>query len=300
MSAKDAKVAAAPISWGVCEVPGWGYQMAPVRVLEEMREIGFSATEFGPEGFLPMEPALKASILKDHNMTAVGGFVPVILHRADHDPLPGVRKELQGYQAAGAKTLVLAANSSIDGYDEKLPILSDKEWKILFNNLNEIQAEAAKIGVETVLHPHVGTMIETYEHIMRVLEGSKMQFCLDTGHMMIGGTNPSEFADKYPERVAHTHLKDVKDAVAQRVRDGEITYYEGVTKGMYTPLGQGDASIRAIVRSLVKFGYTGWFTLEQDLVVNEEPEVGKGPYTQVKMSYKFLRDVLTELQHEGF
>ena len=111
MSAKNTKIAAAPISWGVCEVPGWGHQMSPTRVLKEMAELGFSATEFGPEGFLPMEPALKASILKEHGMTAVGGFVPVILHKADHDPIPGVQKELEGYAAAGAKTLVLAANS---------------------------------------------------------------------------------------------------------------------------------------------------------------------------------------------
>ena len=27
------RLAAAPISWGVCEVPGWGRQLAPERVL---------------------------------------------------------------------------------------------------------------------------------------------------------------------------------------------------------------------------------------------------------------------------
>jgi inosose dehydratase len=78
----EAKIAAAPISWGVCEVPGWGHQMSPARVLQEMSELGFSATEFGPEGFLPMDPTLKVSILKEHAMTAVGGFVPVILRRS--------------------------------------------------------------------------------------------------------------------------------------------------------------------------------------------------------------------------
>ena len=29
MSAENAKIAAAPISWGVCEVRGWGHQMSP-------------------------------------------------------------------------------------------------------------------------------------------------------------------------------------------------------------------------------------------------------------------------------
>lgn len=300
MSAKDAKIAAAPISWGVCEVPGWGHQMSPSRVLNEMKELGFSATEFGPEGFLPMEPALKASILKEHNMTAVGGFVPVVLHRADHDPVPGVKKELEGYAAAGAKTLVLAANSGIEGYDAKLPVLTDAEWEILFKNLDAIKAEAASIGVETVLHPHVGTMVETYDHVMRVLKGSKIQFCLDTGHMMIGGTNPSEFAAKYPERVGHSHLKDVNEAIAQKVRSNEITYYEGVTNNLYTPLGKGDAQIREIVRSLVKYGYKGWFVLEQDLVVTAEPAEGAGPFASAKESVNFLRSVLAELEAEGF
>ena len=299
MTAANAKIAAAPISWGVCEVPGWGHQMSPSRVLEEMSELGFSATEFGPEGFLPMEPALKASILKEHNMTAVGGFVPVILHRADHDPLPGVETELAGYKAAGAKVLVLAANSGIDGYDAKLPVLNDAEWEILFNNLNRIKAFAASMGVQSVLHPHVGTMVETQDHIMRVLHGSTIPFCLDTGHMLIGGTDPVSFAEKHADRVAHSHLKDVDLTWAKKVQAGEISYYDGVTKGLYRPLGQGDVDIRSIVRSLIIAGYAGWFVLEQDNVVTSEPKKGAGPMADALASVTFLRGVLSQLAAEG-
>jgi len=49
-----------------------------------------------------MGPALKASILKEYGITAVGGFVLVILQKADQDPIPGVQNELEGYAAAGA------------------------------------------------------------------------------------------------------------------------------------------------------------------------------------------------------
>ena len=45
----DQRIAGAPISWGVCEVPGWGHQLAPDRVLTEMREVGLAATEVGPD-----------------------------------------------------------------------------------------------------------------------------------------------------------------------------------------------------------------------------------------------------------
>jgi inosose dehydratase len=45
------RIAGAPISCGVCEVPGWGYQLGPQQVLAEMRELGLAATELGPDGF---------------------------------------------------------------------------------------------------------------------------------------------------------------------------------------------------------------------------------------------------------
>ena len=291
-------IAGAPISWGVCEVPNWGHQMEPSRVLREMSELGLGATEFGPDGFLPMQPELKASILNEHNMTAVGGFVPVILHRADHDPVPAVKKELESYKAAGAKVLVLAANSGIDGYDAKLPVLSEADWQILFNNLNRLQQVASEVGVKAVLHPHVGTMIETQDHVMRVVAGSTIPFCLDTGHMIIGGTDPVAFAQNHAERVAHSHLKDVDLSWAKKVQSNELSYYDAVVQGMYRPLGQGDVDIRTIVRSLIKSGYTGWFVLEQDNVITAEPGVNQGPIADAKASVEFLRGVIAELEEE--
>ena len=272
--------------------------MEPSRVLREMSELGLCATEFGPDGFLPMQPELKASILKEHNMIAVGGFVPVVLHRADHDPVPAVKKELESYKAAGAKVLVLAANSGIDGYDAKLPVLTDDDWQILFNNLNRLQQIAAEVGVKAVLHPHVGTMIETQDHVMRVVAGSTIPFCLDTGHMIIGGTDPVAFAQNHAGRVAHSHLKDVDLSWAKKVQNNELSYYDAVVQGMYRPLGQGDVDIRAIVRSLIKSGYTGWFVLEQDNVITAEPGINQGPMADAKASVEFLRGVIAELEAE--
>ena len=272
--------------------------MEPSRVLREMSELGLGATEFGPDGFLPMQPELKASILKEHNMIAVGGFVPVVLHRADHDPVPAVKKELESYKAAGAKVLVLAANSGIDGYDAKLPVLTDDDWQILFNNLNRLQQIAAEVGVKAVLHPHVGTMIETQDHVMRVVAGSTIPFCLDTGHMIIGGTDPVAFAQNHAGRIAHSHLKDVDLSWAKKVQNNELSYYDAVVQGMYRPLGQGDVDIRAIVRSLIKSGYTGWFVLEQDNVITAEPGVNQGPMADAKASVEFLRGVIAELEAE--
>ena len=104
MSAKNVKIAGAPISWGVCEVPGWGHQMGPERVLREMASLGLKATEFGPLGFLPVEAEARAKVLSDLDMHATGGFFPVLLHDAGHDPLPIVQTELESYVSTGATT----------------------------------------------------------------------------------------------------------------------------------------------------------------------------------------------------
>jgi inosose dehydratase len=282
-----ARIAGAPISWGVCEVPGWGYQLSADRVLAEMHEVGLVATEFGPDGFLPDDPRERAALLATHGLSSVGGFVPVTLHDPNHDPVPDVDLVLDGFVAAGAGTLVLAAVTGLGGYDAH-PELDDTAWTTLFTNLNRIAERAAERGVRATLHPHVGTVVETPDEVHRVLDGSAIPLCLDTGHLLIGGTDPARLAADVPRRVAHVHLKDVRGALAERVRTGELSYTEGVRQGMYCPLGHGDVDVAGIVGELEVSGYRGWYVMEQDTVLTAEPAVGQGPVADVRASLAFL------------
>jgi inosose dehydratase len=290
MSTSHDKIAGAPISWGVCEVPGWGYQLAPGRVLTEMRDVGLAATEFGPDGFLPADPAAMAEFLAAHHLTAVGGFTPVVLHEASHDPAPAIGRLLDGYDASHAGVLVLSAATGQDGYDTR-PELDEAGWSTLLANLDRLTALAAGRGVRAVLHPHVGTMIERGDEVQRVLEGSAISLCLDTGHLLIGGTDPAELTRQAPGRIAHTHFKDVDDQIAAQVRSGRLTYTEGVGRGMYRPLGTGDVDFAAIVSHLRGRDYDGWYVLEQDTILTEEPR-GEGPVTEVRQSADYLRRLL--------
>ncbi|GAB3803787.1 sugar phosphate isomerase/epimerase [Humibacter antri] len=292
--AGQAKIAAAPISWGVCEVPGWGFQLTPQRVLTEMAELGFSATEFGPVGFLPDEPARKAELLGGFGLTATGGFVPVVLHDPRHDPVPEVQAELAAYGPSGASVLVLAAATGVEGYDSR-PELDAVGWATLLTNLDRLQGAAQDAGVTAVLHPHVGTMVETSADLGRVLAGSGIPLCLDTGHLLIGGTDPVTFTAEHADRIAHAHLKDVDVILARTVQSGERSYYDAVIAGLYRPLGQGDIDVRSILASLRSAGYDGWFVLEQDNVLGGEPEPGAGPIDDARTSADYLRATLAEL-----
>jgi len=289
-SSLQPKIAGAPISWGVCEVPGWGYQLKPARVLKEMREVGLSATELGPDGFLPSEPTAMANTLSQHGLQAIGGFTPLVLHVPRHDPLPEVDRTLDGYAASGAKVLVLSADSGLTGYDTR-PELDDDGWDTLLTNLDRVANLAASRGVRAVLHPHVGTMIEKGTEVQHVLDGSSISLCLDTGHLLIGGTDPADLARQAPDRIAHLHLKDVDSTIAAKVQDGRLTYTDAVGQGMYRPLGTGDVDVPAIVGHLRACGYDGWYTLEQDTILADEP-TDKGPVEDVATSADYLRQVL--------
>jgi inosose dehydratase len=283
-------VAGAPISWGVCEVPGWGYQLPPATVLREMREVGLAATEFGPEGFLPDAPADKAATLAGHGLRAVGQFVPAVLHDPAHDPLPEVEAAITALVAAGAGTVVVAAATGAQGYDAR-PVLDADGWSALLANLDRIAGRAAASGLVATLHPHVGTMVESGTETARVLDGSRIGLCLDTGHLLIGGGDPVAVAARRPDRIAHVHLKDVRQDLADRVRAGLLTYTEAVAEGMYVPLGAGDVDIAAIVGSLESHGYGGWYVLEQDTILTGPPagdDPGTDPAADVRASVAHL------------
>ena len=288
------KLAGAPISWGVCEVPGWGYQMPPDRVLAEMRDVGLSATELGPEGFLPSDPDQLTALLKIYGLRCVGQFAPVVLHDEDHDPLPDIAAPLDALLATEADVLVLAAATGVDGYDAR-PTLDDRQWATLLANLDRLADAAAKRGVLAVLHPHVGTMVETRSEVERVLDGSVIRLCLDTGHLLIGGTDPLQLAREVPDRIAHAHLKDVDAGLAADVQAGRLTYTEAVGRGMYTPLGAGDVDIAGIVSSLRSNGYDGWFVMEQDTILDAEPH-DEGPLADVRASVTFMQNACRSIQ----
>jgi inosose dehydratase len=275
------KIAGAPISWGVSEVPGWGYQLPVDRVLREMREVGLTATEFGPAGFLPPDPQ---PLLAAYDLTALGGFVPVVLHVDG----PHLERAFDGFSPGDV--LVLAAATGIEGYDER-PALDAGGWRRLLANLDRLDRAARARGITAVLHPHVGTMIETGPEVERVLSGSRIDLCLDTGHLLIGGTDPVRLAEQAGDRIAHVHAKDVDNGIAARVRSGDRSYTEAVRDGMYRPLGAGDVDFAAVATALGKHRYDGWWVLEQDTILTAEP-AGEGPVADVRRSADHLRTLL--------
>ena len=287
-------LAGAPISWGVCEVPGWGYQLPAERVLREMTGLGLTATEFGPDGYLPADPGSRSGLLAGYGLAAAGGFVPAVLHEPSVDPVPAIDRALDGFGSPdgfgepGGAVLVLAAATGRDGYDGR-PSLDRAGWAVLNRNLDRVAAHTADRGFGTALHPHVGTMVQDRDEVHRVLNGSTVPLCLDTGHLLIGGTDPAGLARQAAPRIGHVHLKDVSAALASKVTGGALSYTDAVRAELYRPLGRGDVDVAGVVSALSGAGYRGWYVLEQDTILGGPPSgASDGPVAAVRESLEYL------------
>jgi len=61
---------------------------------------------------------------------------------------------------------------------------------------------------------------------------------------------------------------------------------------VFKALGDGDVNTERVVGVLEESGYGGWYVLEQDIMLDGEPERGKGPIESVRKSLGFVRGVL--------
>ena len=287
------RVAGAPITWGVDGSPGWGFLMDRDRVLREMVESGLSATELGPDGYLPTDPSELQEFLARYDMSIVGGFVPALLYREDRidRELEYVTRAAGQLAATGSQVLVLGPSSQYPGYDTPVD-MSDDEWRTFLANLRRLEAVVGDAGLQTALHPHWGLAIATGPDIDRLLDSSDVGLCLDTGHVYLGGTDPVEVARKARGRVLHVHLKDLDPAKADQVRKGEVPFRQAVIDGLFVPLGEGGVDIAGVIEELEGQGYRGWYVLEQDVSLKSDPPAGSGPKADAIDSVAYLRGLV--------
>ena len=291
------RLAGAPISWGACEVPGWGRMPAAEPVLAEMARLGLRGTELGPPGFLPAPPAALSGMLRHHGLALVGAFTPLVLHEAG--PETTVRlagKTIDLLSRAGGQVLVVAAVQDL-AWSAPQP-LDDAGWRRLAAHAAEIEALAAEHGITFALHPHVGTLIESADQVARALAETEVGWCLDTGHLLIGGADPAAFAREHGDRVTHVHLKDVDDVVAAELRGGRLSLLQATQRGLFVALGRGGVHVETVLHALDDHGYDGWLVLEQDTAITaDEPAVDGGPLRDATHSIAFINSAQTEENH---
>jgi inosose dehydratase len=222
-----------------------------------------------------------------------------VLHEPDLAPTrAAAERSAHVLAGAGADFLVAAV---VADEDWSAPHdLDGDAWNRLTRNLDEIERVVDQHGLTLALHPHAGTQVQSAREIDRLLAGSDVGWCLDTGHLVIGGVDPTEFVRRHGDRIVHAHLKDVDAALAHRLRAGELSLVHATRQGLFRPLGRGDARIDEVIDLLHTSGYEGWLVLEQDTALTgEEPPVGSGPVLDVRESIGYLHSLAPGLVRQA-
>ena len=230
-------------------------------------------------GFLPADPEQMAGVLAAHQLTAVGGFTPVVMHRPDHDPLPEIDRILDAVTiATGAEVLVLSATSGLDGYDTR-PTLDDDGWAPAAPQPRPDHRPRRRARRRAPCCTRTsGTMVETGDEVQRVLE--RLVDLAVPGHRAPadrrhrpGRADP---AGPRPDR-AHPPQGRRQHRRRRRSAPGGSTYTDGCRRGHVPAAGHGRRRRRQPSSSTLQGnGYAGWYTLEQDTILTEEPR-GEGP-----------------------
>ena len=287
------RVATAPISWGVCEVPGWGRQLPVDRVLTEMARLGFTHTELGSAGWLPEEPEPLRASLAPYSMSLLASFVPLVMHRAEEaaDAVARAQAAAELLADLGA-TFFNTAPVTTYAWAPRSP-LADDEWRHLCQMMAAVDEICAEHGLCQVVHEHLGCVVETRADVERLLTDTDVQIVLDTGHLALGGFDPVEVATDWADRVGLVHLKDVDLAVASRFEQEAMSLMEAVQAGLFPALGQGDLPLAKVIDVLENKGYPGWYVVEQDCAITGEvPAEGEGPMVDVAISVAFANQTI--------
>lgn len=272
------RLACAPVSWGVQDDPGPAWEQPYERVLAEIASAGYNGTELGPYGYFPTDPRILGETLKRLKLSLLSCFVPVPISDPSRtaEVVAHVRKVGALLSVLGAKLLVLADGQTSERREiaGRVPVdgsksLSADQWKQVGAVIQEVRRAAEEFGLSLVFHPHVATFVETpreVECLFDALAGSSVGLCLDTGHCVYGGGDPTDEARKYRPRLRYVHIKDINAAVLGEARHRHFNFEQAVGAGVFSRIGDGCIDFRGFFEFLEASNYSGWAVVEQDVI----------------------------------
>jgi inosose dehydratase len=284
------RVANAPLSYGAFEVTVGVYPNVPEadELLAEMAAAGYEGTELGPPGYLGRGDELRERLAR-HGLALTGGWCPLRFSEPDRldEDLAALGRTLDLFAAAGAHDArpvfgdggspERVANPGAGG-----PSLDDAGWAQWQDGIARAAELARGRGLEPTLHPHTSTFCESRAEIEHALELTDVGLLVDTGHYLLGGTDPIQALRDWGERVNYVHVKDVRLNVVREVVAERADVLEGWRRGMFCELGAGDVDLPAFFDALRDVGYDGWIVVEQDRIPREDELLRESADAQVR------------------
>jgi inosose dehydratase len=299
------RVANAPCSYGAFEITVGILPdvPAPERVLDAIADAHYDGTELGPPGYLGDRTSLRERF-EQRGLALAGGYIPIRFSEPQHwdDDLRGMSETLDLFAAADGSSAkaVLADGGSEErsllpgrAASDRSIGLDDDGWSRLAEGVARAAGLARDRGFEPTFHHHTATFVEAPWEIERLLELTDVGLLLDTGHLALGGGEPTEALHDWAGRINHVHVKDVHRNVLEGVIADGADMPEAWRRGVFCELGTGDIDLDAFFDELSRSEYSGWLVVEQDMVPQSPQDAAEAIASQAR-NRAWLRE------HAGF
>ena len=295
------KLGIAPIAWSNDDMPELGGETSLEQCLDEASQAGFIGIESG--GKFPKTSEELLPKLDNYNLNLCSGWYGGNLRQnSTNEEKQLIRGQLDLFKDCNAPCIVFAeVSGSIQGDpNRKLstrPQMDNEEWDSFCNKLSEMGKFLESEGMPLAYHHHMGTVIETHEDTIRLLENTddSVKLTLDTGHMLFAQGNSKKILEDFSSRIIHIHCKDIRKNVLDNSLENDLSFRGAFLDGAFTVPGDGCIDYKPLFDILKVKNYSGW------LVVEAEQDPAKAnPFKYAKIGYKYLTETLKASNIEIF
>ncbi|HCR83668.1 MAG TPA: myo-inosose-2 dehydratase [Lachnospiraceae bacterium] len=289
------KLGIAPIAWTNDDLPELGAENTFEQCVSEMALAGFTGSEIGNK--YPKDPVVLKKALDLRGVQICNcWFSTFFTTGPEEETIGAFKKQLDFLSQMGAGVIGCSEQGgSIQGqavpiFGGQKPVFTDEEWDKLLTGMNKLGAIAKEKGMKCSFHHHMGTGVQTPAEIDRFMDGTSEDVYLlfDSGHIYFSeGTQEAvdTLIDKYIGRIAHVHLKDVREEKRREALAGKMSFLDAVKNGTFTVPGDGNLSFDHIFKVLAENDYTGWMLVEA-----EQDPAKAGPLEYAMKARTFIQE----------
>ncbi len=283
-----------PIAWTNDDDRRIGAHISLEQCLREASEIGFDGIEKGHR--MPDDPQALRDTLDPYGLTFVSGWYS--LNLLDHDVAAEkavIQPQLDLLKAHGSTVCIACETSNaIHGRDDvplsQKPVMTEEQWDRFTGSVEQIAQYCKDQGIDLVYHHHMGTVVQSEEEIDRfmAMTGPATKLLMDTGHAYFAAADPLALVERHADRILHFHAKNVRPDIMRQVQDEDLSFLEGVRRGVFTVPGDPDGGVdfAPVLAALAGHSYQGWLVIEA-----EQDSAVRDPLHYQGMGLKALRSM---------
>jgi inosose dehydratase len=286
---EDVRLGVAPICWTNDVLVDLGGDIPLETCLAEAAEAGYQGIELGR--LFPRDAQTLRPLLDRYGLELVSGWYSGFLADRDvEEEWRAARTHVQLLRDMGCEVLVygecgrMPGDAPLDQPLSRSPKLGPEEMSDYAARVTTFAERLRNEGLQLAYHHHLMMVVEGEDEIDRFMAaaGLAVGLLLDTGHATAAGVDYRCLIDRYGPRIAHVHLKSVRQDVLADIRTNDRSFNEAVRRGLFTVPGDGDVDLNPVV-DFARRGFHGWLVVEA-----EQPPAPVPPSARVSAAYRHL------------